>query len=69
MKKKMAYFERKILRKIYEPISVNEMLRKRTNRKVQKIYQKPGINAYETCRWCSGKDLKVIQRGKGSFSM
>ena len=42
----MACFERKVLRRIYGPILENEVYRRRTNREVQQIYQKPGVNAY-----------------------
>ncbi|XP_050053485.1 uncharacterized protein LOC126549097 [Aphis gossypii] len=43
---KMACFERRVLRRIYGPILENEVYRRRTNKEVQQIYQKPGINAY-----------------------
>jgi len=44
--KKIAFFERRVLRRIYGPIIENEVYRRRTNREIQLIYQKSGINAY-----------------------
>lgn len=44
-KEKIACFKRRVLRNIYKPILENEIYR-RTNRKVQQIYQKSDINVY-----------------------
>jgi len=46
IKKKMSWFERRVLRRIYGSILKNEEYRRRKNREVQLIYQKPGVNAY-----------------------
>ncbi|KAL4089380.1 hypothetical protein QTP88_024426 [Uroleucon formosanum] len=69
---KMAYFERRVLRRIYGPILENEVYRRRTNKEVQQIYQKPGINAYLMSKriewaghvWRSNGILKKALEGK-----
>ncbi|KAL4082425.1 hypothetical protein QTP88_021321 [Uroleucon formosanum] len=69
---KMACFERRILRRIYGPILENEVYRRRTNKEVQQIYQKPGINAYLMSKriewaghvWRSNGILKKALEGK-----
>jgi len=42
----MLWIGRRILRRICEPFLKNEGYKRRTNREVQLIYQKPDINAY-----------------------
>ncbi|XP_050547614.1 uncharacterized protein LOC126909240 [Daktulosphaira vitifoliae] len=69
---KMACFERKVLIRIYGPILENEVCRRRTNREIQKIYRKPGINAFLMSKrikwaghvWRSNGILKKALEGK-----
>jgi len=69
---KMACFERKVLRRIYGSILKNEEYRRRINREVQQIYQKPSINAYLMSKriewaghvWRSNGTIKKALEGK-----
>jgi len=68
----MAFFEKRVFRKIYGPILENEVYKRRTNRELHQIYQKPSINAYLMSKriewaghvWRSNGILKKAMEGK-----